>query len=388
VASCAPLPYSWGPMPTPPPHRPPKVVPCHALVLGVVLLAAGCMGQGAFAPGPSAYESMTMPPLEPGAGYRDEVPEGWAPGARIVVEGHVAVEVGDKDGAVAAVRRLAGPLGGHITRETIRPDAFMSVLVIRLPPERVEDLVSAVADLGPMRERSIERSDVAWQIRDAELRLENLRRTMARYQDLLEEATTVDEILRVEAELARVRTEIERIEAERAFLADRVALATLEVRLLRELVHEIEPEARLWPGLRATHLSLFTRGQRPRYFAGAGWSMMESRSFALEIDLFTRLGDSATRGEIGAAVATLGGGTYSELLGGGERRFLNPYLGYALGYGWVEGTSNFVGMLTVGVELFRSDRVLVDLGARWGVLAGPGGPSLMLEPALSAHLAF
>lgn len=56
----------------------------------------------------------------------------------------------------------------------------------------------------------------------------------------------------------------------------------------------------------------------------------------------------------------------------GRRRFLNPYLGLRLGYGYV-GDDLFVLGADVGVELYKHKWVLVDAFARTMVLLGDGG---------------
>ncbi len=331
---------------------------------------------------------MTRPMLglQPGKGYDlQDHDKGWTSDAVIIKEGHIAVGVTDTEKAAEEIRRIASGLEGHLAKERLQPTGFLSTMVIRLAPARVDDLVAAVTKIGPVRDRFFESRDVSWELEDAGIKLESLRQTLTRYKELLREAADVDQVLAVESEMERVRTEIQRIEGREAWLEDRSALATVEIRLLREVENDREPEASTWPGIRASHMTLLTEGLRPRNFAGAGWSMQSGREFTLDIDILTRL-DSLD--SVDAALATIGGGTYSAFAGEADRRWLTPHIGYALGYGWVEGRSHFVGLFTIGTEIYRGPKVLVDSGLRWGVLAGRGGPSLGLQPHLSFHLAF
>ena len=338
-----------------------------------------------------AVETHHMPGLEPGPGYEEPVPSertGWAEEAMVVVEAQISVTVDDPALAATEVRALVSRSEGHITRERLHPNRLVSTLTLRVPPDEVERFLDSVGELGRERDRSIDNTDVSWKARDTEVQLDNLRRTMVRYEELLHTATTVEQMLQIEAELTRVRTEIDRLQAKRAFLADRVRLATIDVRLMRDamdLERQREPVARAWPGLRLSHLMLSTTGERPAHYLGMGFSVLESRSFHLEVDLLSDTGDS---GSIDIGLVTIGGEMYSALLGDGRRRFLNPHMGWALGYGWVEGTGNFVGLMTLGVELFRGRHVFVDTGARFGLIAGRGGPSLALQPQVALHVAF
>ena len=67
---------------------------------------------------------------------------------------------------------------------------------------------------------------------DLEAQLRSLTREEGRLLELLERANTVSEILVVEGELIRIRTQIERLQGSLNFLERRVALATITVSLI------------------------------------------------------------------------------------------------------------------------------------------------------------
>jgi hypothetical protein len=54
---------------------------------------------------------------------------------------------------------------------------------------------------------------------------------------------------------------------------------------------------------------------------------------------------------------------YSDHLGAGGRRWLNPYIGFRLGYGYLDYHS-FVLQAEAGVELFKHDFLLIDASVR------------------------
>ena len=70
---------------------------------------------------------------------------------------------------------------------------------------------------------------------DLEARLVNARNTEERLADILRRSTgKITDVLAVEKEMDRVRGEIERMQAERKGLGDRIEFATLEVRVNEE----------------------------------------------------------------------------------------------------------------------------------------------------------
>ena len=75
--------------------------------------------------------------------------------------------------------------------------------------------------------------------------------------------------------------------------------------------------------------------------------------------------------------------SWSDFLGRGDRRFLNPFLGMRVGYGWLGGDSKLVLASDVGIEVYKQKYLLVDLsfrvvsfidgdGATWRFRAGSG----------------
>jgi hypothetical protein len=152
---------------------------------------------------------------------------------------------------------------------------------------------------------------------------------------------------------------------------------------------EQAPEAKLYPGLRFTQLTDF-RGERGNTsYLGAGLSATFSRHVAFHIDALREAGSgSPTRG-LDVLLFSIGGEMYSDFLGGGRRKFLNPYLGYTLGYARFTGNGEgFIG-ITVGFEVFKSKTFVFDAQARaFGLLFGSDGSHFALQPVLGASVAF
>jgi hypothetical protein len=150
------------------------------------------------------------------------------------------------------------------------------------------------------------------------------------------------------------------VKGEQRWLLDRVELATVTLTITREggPVNPL-PQARIYAGPRFSVLSLIDPDGRPRTRAGGGASIQVNRYFTFDLDVFPR-----KDGESRAALATVGSALYSSYLGGGRRRFGNPYLGFRVGYGYLsdEGCLALGGEL--GLELVRHRYLLVDAAVR------------------------
>jgi hypothetical protein len=156
--------------------------------------------------------------------------------------------------------------------------------------------------------------------------------------------------------------------------------------------HEVfEPVAKFYPGVRALFLldvppQAFADHATP--YAGAGLSLQWTRRFDLDLDLLNDL--SQARGSaVDFYAVTLGTAFYSDYLGGGQRRTLNPYFGFRTGYAHAPGQSLFPLGATLGLELYKGERLLLALESRFYAMIGrKHGPDFVIEPALGLNVAY
>ncbi len=106
-----------------------------------------------------------------------------------------------------------------------------ATVVIRVPAGKLEPLSRSVARLGEVTAQSAAQDDITAQVVDLDARLRNLRAEEIRLRSFLDKAVRVSDMLSIERELARVRGEIEAMQAQQRYLKDQVAMATLTVSL-------------------------------------------------------------------------------------------------------------------------------------------------------------
>ncbi|MHB8170661.1 MAG: DUF4349 domain-containing protein [Thermincolia bacterium] len=105
-------------------------------------------------------------------------------------------------------------------------------LIVRVPVERFDEMFSHLKGLGTVVFENRSGQDVTGQYQDTQTRIRNLKRHEDRLLTLLDEAKNLDETLRVENELRRIREEVELREGELKLLTDQTDLATLHVELI------------------------------------------------------------------------------------------------------------------------------------------------------------
>ncbi len=190
------------------------------------------------APGAGDADGGADAPEEAGAG--DEGAGTVLPGAagsatgngRRVVTSSVDVAVEDVPATAARVRAVAVRVGGEVADESSEGgDRPRAEIVLRVPAGDSAAVVDEVAALGEEVARAAQSEPVETRLVDLESRTATQRAGVERIRSLLEQATTLEDVLALEAELTRRQADLESVDAQRAALADLAALATVTVRL-------------------------------------------------------------------------------------------------------------------------------------------------------------
>src|SRR5207248_7377859 len=121
--------------------------------------------------------------------------------------------------------------------------------------------------------------------------------------------------------------QIEQIKGTLRWLSDAIAFSTVEIRLTGTRPVLRRSEAKFHLGARVSLFALTDPKGRQEVRAGGGAVLALSRNLSFELDAF-----ASPAAEGPTVLATLGGSTYTDFLGGGTRRFFNPYLGIHGGY--------------------------------------------------------
>ncbi len=141
----------------------------------------------------------------------------------LIYRGDLRVEVARADDAAREFLTKVVEWGGYLQSQQ------GALLVVRLPTTKFDAAFAAIRAAGRVLSESRQANDVTEEFVDLGLRIDTARKSRERLVEVLKKAEKVEEILKVEAELRRLTEEIERMEGRQRFLADQVALATLQV---------------------------------------------------------------------------------------------------------------------------------------------------------------
>ena len=145
----------------------------------------------------------------------------------------LSVEVDSMQGASLQVQAIAESLGGYVERLASSGGSRLprSDITVKVPQDRFAAAMDRIEALGSVQFRSLGSEDITEQHIDLTARLAVYQREEQSLASLMERSSSVSELLSIERELARVRSNIELAQSRLSLLEQRVDLATIQVSL-------------------------------------------------------------------------------------------------------------------------------------------------------------
>jgi hypothetical protein len=156
----------------------------------------------------------------------------------VIFTAKLRLEVEDVELTVYEIRLLAEDCGGFVAGMSTSKSEW-GVMTLRVPQDEFYDVIEALEALGEVEEMELKGEDITETYVDLEAQLVNLEREEERLVEILDIARNVEEVLKVESQLSRVRGKIESITGEMVYLEGRVELATITVTFREEFAEEV-----------------------------------------------------------------------------------------------------------------------------------------------------
>lgn len=117
-------------------------------------------------------------------------------------------------------------------------------MTLRVPADKFGILLAEILEMGKVLSKRTYTDDVTKNYLDLEARVTNLKRQEERLLQILAQAKTVEDILKVEREIERVRGQIEANTGELNFLKDRVQYSTINLSLRAVPEEQVKVQAK------------------------------------------------------------------------------------------------------------------------------------------------
>ncbi len=166
---------------------------------------------------------------------------------KVIKNAEFTVEVEDFDGVFSTLLNIAGRFGGYVqnsgsyTRVSGTGEYERELkeghVVLRIPSSKLNTVIDEITGLGEVSYQSLSGNDITTGYMDIQARLNNKEVQEKRLLEVLDRASKIEDILRIEEELNRVRTDIEMYASRLKNWDNLVQYATITV-----TVKEVEPK--------------------------------------------------------------------------------------------------------------------------------------------------
>lgn len=159
---------------------------------------------------------------------------------KLIVTVTVEIAVKDVQASFERLQARAGQFGGYVENAFLqgnqkREDQVQSASVtVRLPAAKLDSFLAGLGKEGRILTSQRSSQDVTLQYTDLEARLNNLKVQEKRLLELYQKATKVEDILRLEEQVGRVRGEIDSLTAQLKVMNNQVEFATITVNLQKD----------------------------------------------------------------------------------------------------------------------------------------------------------
>lgn len=153
---------------------------------------------------------------------------------RVVKRAELTVDVEDAVKTSAHIAACAEAMGGYVSSSVVgrnREGRSEVRITVRVPADHFIALVEEIEKLGALVSRQISSIDVTEEYVDLEARISNLKHQEKRLLEIVSQARTVEDLLKVEKEIERVRGEIESLTARLNLLRNQADYATVSTYL-------------------------------------------------------------------------------------------------------------------------------------------------------------
>jgi Domain of unknown function (DUF4349) len=152
------------------------------------------------------------------------------PESKLIRNATLRFQVKNYDQSLEAIQNSLKSYGAYLasSQDVRRDDHLETTLVIRVPAQKLDPLLDWLMGQSIYLDfKNIASEDVAPEFVDITARLKAKKKVEARFLDLLQQASSIKDILQIENELKLIREEIETIQARLNFLNNQVAYSTI-----------------------------------------------------------------------------------------------------------------------------------------------------------------
>lgn len=151
---------------------------------------------------------------------------------KLIVTAQMDMTADDPQAAADALSKKAQELGGYVSSSSMQQDDLgvsQAQVMLRVAPEALEQLTQEAGTLGRVTSYNMDTQEITQEYWDVQARLKNAQAQEAQLLLLMQQATTIEDTLKVREALSDVQGEIESYQGQIKLWDNQVGYSTLNV---------------------------------------------------------------------------------------------------------------------------------------------------------------
>lgn len=160
---------------------------------------------------------------------------------KIIKSGSVNIKLESYDEKIESIEKYVSENNAYIENKQTYTNGKLKSgqITIRVPKANFEDSIKFIKSLGEIEYEQTYIKDITKEYYDTKLRLDNMIAQNDRYKKLLDKAESVEDLLKIEAEMSRLAVDIELLKGNLKSWDEKVAYSRLDISI--EEVMSLEP---------------------------------------------------------------------------------------------------------------------------------------------------
>lgn len=152
-------------------------------------------------------------------------------GDSVITTGSATIKTSTPDTAAENFADKVAEMGGVVnsTWQSEWDGSVSASVDAQVPADRYEELVGSLSDFGKIIDQNTSRQDVGLQVTDLNARKDALETSITRLQELMEQATTTEELLQAEDMLTQRQSELDSLNSQLEWLEDQIDMSSIYV---------------------------------------------------------------------------------------------------------------------------------------------------------------
>ena len=152
----------------------------------------------------------------------------------VISESYLSLLVNNVTEAQKQIIQTAESLGGYMVNSNLNnpQDAPTATVTVRVPSAKLQETLQSFRGLGvKVVSENLSGQDVTDEFVDNEARLETLEKTKAKFEEILDNAISVQDILTVQREIINLQSQIDAVKGQQNYLEKSAQMAKLTIYL-------------------------------------------------------------------------------------------------------------------------------------------------------------